>query len=104
MFADDIKIIWRSQGLEEKKLMYDNIQCLSDWSIDWSVQFNPNKSGALKIWNDFSTLYTLNDLEIVLSSSFKNLERIITTESDLSCSPHHRSMIAEAYKSLGHIC
>ena len=41
MFADDIKIIWKSQGLEDKKLMRDNIQALSDWSNDWSV---PNKS------------------------------------------------------------
>ena len=66
--------------------MCDNIQALSDWSSDWSVQFNPHKTGPLKFWIDFSTLYTLNDVEIVLNYSINNLERIITTESYLSCS------------------
>ena len=52
----------KSQGLEDKKSMPDNIQALSDWSNDWSVQINPNKSAFLTFWNDSSTLYTMNEL------------------------------------------
>ena len=58
MFAYNIKIIWKSQGLEEKKLMCENSQALSDWSNDWSVQINPNKSVFLTFWNGSIVLFT----------------------------------------------
>ena len=53
--------------------MRDSIQVLSVWSNDWSVQINPNESVFLTFWNDFSTLYTMNDVEIVLNSSIQDL-------------------------------
>ena len=92
MFAYNIKIIRKSQGLEDKKLMRDNIQALSDWSNDWSVQINPNKSAFLTFWNGSSTLYTMNDVEIVLNSSIQDLGIINTTDHDLSWSTHHRAI------------
>ena len=91
MFAYNIKIIRKSQGLEDKKLMCDNIQSLSDWSNDWSVQINPNKSAFLTFWNGSSTFYTITDVEIILNSSIQDVGIINTADHDLSWSTHHRA-------------
>ena len=76
--------------------MQDDIQALSNWSYDWSLQFSPSKCGLLRFWNDSTILYTMSNVEIVQNSSIKDLGIIIY--NDLSWSPHHRLIIA---KSLG---
>ena len=48
MFADDTKIVLKSNGLEDEKLLQDDIQALSNWSYDWSLQFSPSKCGLLR--------------------------------------------------------
>ena len=57
MFADDTKIVLKLNGLEDEKLLQDDIQALSNWSHDWSLQFSPSKCGLLRFWNDYYSLY-----------------------------------------------
>ena len=40
LFADDIKIVLKSQGLEDERLMEKDIRVLTAWSTEWSLQFN----------------------------------------------------------------
>ena len=87
MFANNTKIVLKSNGLEDEKLMQDDIQALSNRSYDWSLQFSPSKCGLLRFWNLHN--------EQCRNCSIKDLEIIIS--NDLSWSPHHRLITAKAY-------
>ena len=68
MLADDTKIVLKLNGLEDEKLLQDDIQALSNWSHDRSLQFSPSKCGLLRFWNDSTILYTMSNVEIVQNS------------------------------------
>ena len=87
MFADDTKIVLKLNGLEDEKLLQDDIQALNNWSYEWSLQFSPSKCGLLRFCNDSNILYRMSNVEFVQNSLIKDLG--ISISNDLSWSPHY---------------
>jgi len=97
LYADDT-LIYRNILDEQDVVAFQNdLNSIVQWSIDWQMSFNPNKSEFLWITNKVSYIlsdYYLKDCQILLVSHAKYLGVII--DKHLNCTDHVNMITTKA--------
>lgn len=101
LYADDAKIYRFISSIQDRLLLQNDIEKLTNWTEKWLIKLNINKckivSYGRKIDHDYS--YYINNTKIEVLDSIKDLG--VTFDSHLKFDQHINDKINKAYSFLG---
>lgn len=102
LFADDSKCAKQIHCLQDCVQLQEDLDSMSNWSVDWKLQFKASKCVLLRFCNRSTPIhasYSVNDKEIAVQDSYKDLG--VMFSSDLTFSVHYDLIVKRAYRVLG---
>ena len=99
IFAHDTKCAKYIQSAEDSMLLQNDLNSLYEWCCKWKFFYYCHKCLLLQFYSNFQTSYTINDCELEVLESHRDLGVILT--KDLSWLDQYKYISSSAYKLLG---
>nr|CAH8862242.1 unnamed protein product [Trichobilharzia regenti] len=98
LYADDLKI-WRElKGNSDTSTLQDDLNKLSEWSVEWMLPINVAKCATMRIGQASTSSYELEG--ITLPSVQTHLDLGVIVSHDLKTTAHCRAVAARSFRSL----
>nr|CAH8868748.1 unnamed protein product [Trichobilharzia regenti] len=98
LYADDFKI-WRElKGNSDTSTLQDDLNKLSEWSVEWMLPINVAKCATMRIGQASTSSYELEG--ITLPSVQTQLDLGVIVSHDLKTTAHCRAVAARSFRSL----